>query len=236
MEEREYYKQIREMIGRYTVIGRFFLKLKNILNLIKKICINIIKCLFKLLIIVIALLLIYFISIHMIRGIVVMGIISVIEIIIFILPIIMIIKNTKKLKKKMQAESDVISYENFSDFINGIRAAVIFSFPWYIELPVTIYKEKVSNYFKNYALSHYAKEFEISTFEDSKKYIEKLMDEADKTKFTDDLKKKPDDQEYFCFENSFLEYVDAFSPVLEIHHELYIKDYIGDKQSEKDSK
>lgn len=114
-------------------------------------------------------------------------------------------------------------YPEFIDFLNAVRKSMLFRGPfWSILLPIENKNEKLRDSFYKYVDVHYADEFNFLTFEESKNYIEELMDRTNRKVFTEKLVKKPKDEEYFCFDNTFLEYVDALSPVLLIHHKLYM--------------
>lgn len=156
-------------------------------------------------------------------------------------PFIMIWKNSKKLSKYL-IETNVVKSDNdntkeFSAFLNMIKKDMMYNgILWNIKLPVEKKNEEMRQRIYEYVEKNFVNDSNFSSYIKSKEYIEKLMDSADHKLFTDRLVKKPDDQEYFCFDNSFLEYVDAFSPVLKKHHELYVLEKsIGENENEKRS-
>lgn len=156
-------------------------------------------------------------------------------------PFIMTWKNSKKLSKHLIETNIVKSQEDntkeFSAFLNKIKKNMIYNgIFWNTKLPVEKKNEEMRKRIYEYVEKNFVNDLNFSSYIKSKEYIEKLMDSADRKLFTDKLVKKPDDQEYFCFDNSFLEYVDAFSPVLKKHHELYVLEKnMGENENEKRS-
>ena len=156
-------------------------------------------------------------------------------------PFIMICRNSKKLSKYL-IETNIVksqkdNIKEFSAFLNKIKKDMTYNgIFWNIKIPVEKKNEEMRQRIYEYVAKNFVNELDFSSYIESKEYIEKLMDGADCKLFTDRLVKKPDDQEYFCFDNSFLEYVDAFSPVLKKHHELYgLEKNMGENENEKRS-
>lgn len=164
------------------------------------------------------------------------------DVFLWIYPFLMIWKQSKNLSKylienRIEDPKDANS-ENFSAFLNIVKKNVMYKgMLWSIELPIEKKDEKMRQNICKYVEENYVPLFNFLSFINSKKVIEIIMDNADRKLFTDMMVKKPDNQEYFCFDNSFLEYVDAFSPALKKHHELYVLEKkIGENKNAKGSK